>query len=70
MISSYAEADFGRLIEASPVLGFIPKASLSARAIRKNYSKATLAGPEERENREDPLAAGRQLHRVLDLNTG
>ena len=35
LISSYAEADFGRLIEASPVLGFIPKASLSARVIRE-----------------------------------
>jgi two-component system nitrate/nitrite response regulator NarL len=35
LISSYAAADFGRLIEASPVLGFIPKSSLSGRAIRE-----------------------------------
>ena len=34
-ISTYAEADFGRLIKASPVLGFIPKWSLSAQAIRE-----------------------------------
>ena len=34
-ISTYSEADFGRLIEASPALGFIPKWSLSAQAIRE-----------------------------------
>jgi CheY-like chemotaxis protein len=35
LISTYSETDFGRLIEASPVLGFIAKSSLSARAIRE-----------------------------------
>jgi CheY-like chemotaxis protein len=35
LISTYSEADFGHLIRASPVLGFIAKASLSARAIRE-----------------------------------
>jgi CheY-like chemotaxis protein len=35
LISTYSEADFGRLIEASPVLGFIDKSSLSARAVRE-----------------------------------
>ena len=33
-ISTHAESDFGRLIEASPVLGFIAKSSLSASAVR------------------------------------
>jgi two-component system nitrate/nitrite response regulator NarL len=33
LISSHAEADFTDLIEASPALGFISKAKLSARAI-------------------------------------
>ncbi|WP_445184101.1 response regulator [Pseudonocardia sp. Cha107L01] len=35
LISTYSATDFGRLIEASPVLGFIAKSSLSARAIRE-----------------------------------
>jgi DNA-binding response OmpR family regulator len=35
LISTYSDTDFGRLIEASPVLGFIAKSSLSARAIRE-----------------------------------
>jgi len=35
LISTYSETDFGSLIEASPVLGFIGKLSLSARAIRE-----------------------------------
>jgi CheY-like chemotaxis protein len=35
LISTYSETDFGRLVEASPVLGFIAKSSLSARAIRE-----------------------------------
>jgi DNA-binding NarL/FixJ family response regulator len=34
-ISTYSEADFARLIDASPSLGFITKASLSAGAIRE-----------------------------------
>jgi DNA-binding response OmpR family regulator len=34
-ISTSCESDFGRLIEASPVLGFIAKSSLSARAVRE-----------------------------------
>jgi two-component system, NarL family, nitrate/nitrite response regulator NarL len=35
LISTYSEADFGRLVDASPVLGFIDKSSLSARAVRE-----------------------------------
>ncbi|HTF49666.1 MAG TPA: response regulator [Pseudonocardia sp.] len=35
LISTYSETDFGRLVEASPALGFIAKSSLSARAIRE-----------------------------------
>jgi DNA-binding NarL/FixJ family response regulator len=34
LISSHAEVDFADLIEASPALGFIPKAELSAGAVR------------------------------------
>lgn len=33
LISSYAEADFTDLVQASPALGFLPKAELSARAV-------------------------------------
>ena len=35
LISSRAETDFGGLIKASPVAGFIPKTQLSARAVRE-----------------------------------
>jgi DNA-binding NarL/FixJ family response regulator len=34
LISTHAEVDFTDLIEASPALGFIPKAELSAQAVR------------------------------------
>ena len=34
LISSHAEVDFADLIDASPALGFIPKAELSAGAVR------------------------------------
>jgi CheY-like chemotaxis protein len=34
LVSTYAEEDLARLIEASPAVGFIPKARLSAQAIR------------------------------------
>jgi DNA-binding NarL/FixJ family response regulator len=33
LISSHAEVDFADLIDASPALGFIPKAELSGRAV-------------------------------------
>lgn len=35
LISTSDQADFERLIEASPALGFIAKSSLSARAVRE-----------------------------------
>jgi DNA-binding response OmpR family regulator len=35
LISTNSERDYGRLIETSPVLGFIAKSSLSAHAIRE-----------------------------------
>jgi CheY-like chemotaxis protein len=35
LVSTHAEKDFEELIEASPVLGFLPKSSLSAGAIRE-----------------------------------
>ena len=34
LISTHAEDDFGGLIAASPAIGFLPKAALSASAIR------------------------------------
>jgi CheY-like chemotaxis protein len=44
LISTYSEADFGHLIQASPVLGFIAKASLSAGTIRE-LLEGGLCGP-------------------------
>jgi DNA-binding NarL/FixJ family response regulator len=35
LISTRPEADFGGLVEASPAAGFVPKAQLSARAVRE-----------------------------------
>jgi DNA-binding NarL/FixJ family response regulator len=35
LISTYDEADFAKLIQASPAIGFLPKADLSATAIRR-----------------------------------
>jgi CheY-like chemotaxis protein len=35
MVSTYAEADYADLIAESPVTGFLPKAELSAAAIRR-----------------------------------
>jgi DNA-binding NarL/FixJ family response regulator len=35
LISTHAEADLGDLIAASPAAGFLPKAELSAEAIRR-----------------------------------
>lgn len=35
LISTHAEADLASLIAASPAVGFLPKAELSARAIRR-----------------------------------
>jgi CheY-like chemotaxis protein len=35
LISTYSEGDYGRLIETSPVLGFIAKSTLSAHAIQE-----------------------------------
>jgi hypothetical protein len=34
LISTHAEDDFGGLIAPSPAIGFLPKAALSASAIR------------------------------------
>jgi two-component system, NarL family, nitrate/nitrite response regulator NarL len=41
LISTHAERDFEELIGASPVLGFLPKSSLSARAIQELLHRAT-----------------------------
>lgn len=35
LISTYDEADFAKLIEASPAIGFVPKSDLSATAVRR-----------------------------------
>ena len=46
LISTHSESDFGRLIEASPALGFISKSSLSARAVRELLERGGRAsGP-------------------------
>jgi CheY-like chemotaxis protein len=41
LISTHAEKDFEELIGQSPVLGFLPKSSLSARAIQEVLHRAT-----------------------------
>lgn len=38
LISTYAEADFGELIEASPAVGFVPKSELSAASVHRLIS--------------------------------
>ena len=52
LISTHAEEDFASLIAASPAIGFLPKAALSAEAIRhlldrpgNGTSGATSSGP-------------------------
>jgi DNA-binding NarL/FixJ family response regulator len=40
LVSTHAEDDFAHLIEASPALGFIAKARLSAQAIRDTLERA------------------------------
>lgn len=40
LFSTHAESDFAELIEEAPVAGFVPKAELSARAIRRLVSAA------------------------------
>jgi two-component system nitrate/nitrite response regulator NarL len=44
LISTHAERDFEELIGATPVLGFLPKSSLSARAIQELLHRAA-GGP-------------------------
>jgi CheY-like chemotaxis protein len=45
MMSTYAATDFAEILDASPAIGFLPKASLSASAIR------TLVAQTPREDR-------------------
>ena len=40
LISTHAEADLADLIAASPAAGFLPKAELSAKAIRRKNRKS------------------------------
>jgi DNA-binding NarL/FixJ family response regulator len=40
LISSHDEADFVKLIEASPAIGFLPKSDLSATAIQRLVDRA------------------------------
>jgi DNA-binding NarL/FixJ family response regulator len=40
LISTHARRDLAQLIEASPALGFVPKASLSAQAISDTLERA------------------------------
>ena len=39
LISTYSEADFVELVEASPAVGFVPKAELSAAAVHRLISE-------------------------------
>ena len=55
LISTHREADYADLIAASPVVGFLPKSTLSARAIRELLGSgaegddaARLSGPPAR----------------------
>jgi two-component system nitrate/nitrite response regulator NarL len=45
LISTYSEADFLDLIAESPARGFLPKAGLSADAIRRIVDDPASAGP-------------------------
>jgi DNA-binding NarL/FixJ family response regulator len=38
LISTYSEADFAELIDASPAVGFVPKSELSAAAVQRLLS--------------------------------
>jgi DNA-binding NarL/FixJ family response regulator len=40
LISTHDPADFAKLIEASPAIGFLPKSDLSATAIRRLLARA------------------------------
>jgi DNA-binding NarL/FixJ family response regulator len=40
LISTYDEADYGKLIADSPAIGFLPKSDLSATAIRRLVDRA------------------------------
>ena len=44
LISTYDETDFANLIAASPAIGFLPKADLSATAIRRLLARAQDEG--------------------------
>jgi two-component system, NarL family, nitrate/nitrite response regulator NarL len=54
LISTYAEEDYADLIADSPAIGYLPKATLSATAIRRLLDERTdappgpVAGPPER----------------------
>jgi DNA-binding NarL/FixJ family response regulator len=48
LISTHAEEDFAELIAASPVIGFLPKTELSARAIRDLFDGQGRAQPVDR----------------------
>jgi DNA-binding NarL/FixJ family response regulator len=39
LISTYSQADFAELIEASPAVGFVPKSELSADAVHRLVSE-------------------------------
>lgn len=45
LISTHAEEDFAELIMDSPVLGFVPKTALSARAIRQLLGRGVSEPP-------------------------
>jgi hypothetical protein len=57
MISTHAEQDYADLIAASPAVGFLAKAALSASAIRELLDRHRGPGPAERPG--GPGLAGR-----------
>ena len=44
LISSHDEADFAKLIDASPAIGFLPKSDLSAKAIQRLVDRVGREG--------------------------
>ena len=52
LVSTHAEEDLAELVDESPAIGFLPKPSLSAAAIRGCSTSRALPGLEERDDRE------------------
>jgi CheY-like chemotaxis protein len=51
LVSTHAEEDLGELVDESPAIGFLPKAALSAAAIRGMLNLSRAAGATSRRGR-------------------